>query len=381
MFIHVLKNKLKVLFRSKEIIFWTLIFPIVLGTFFKLALADISKEEEFNPIKIAIVEDDVLNEEKKLKEIIESLSKDDENQVFELTHIQEKEEAKELLQKGDIEGFVVMNEEKKADIIVKESGIEQTIIKYVIDEYYQMTSVANQAITYNPQVLYNGTLDMLKESKDYLDNKSKDNIDYCVNYYYTLIAMACIYGGFFGIEAVKETEANLSKRAARVSVSPVHKLKMLSANLIAGFIIQYLEILALLAYVIFVLGGDFGTNTVWVLLLSLVGCLAGTSFGMFLGVANKKNENMKVGILIAITMACCFFAGMMGSAQTKHSFEKLIPLIKYNPVSLITDGLYSLYSYSTLDMYFEKLICLIIFSAIMLGLSYVFIRRKRYDSI
>ena len=381
MFIHVLKNKLKVLFRSKEIIFWTLIFPIVLGTFFKLVLTDVSKEEEFDPIKIAIVENQELNEEENLKQIIEDLSKNDENQVFNLTHLQEKEEANKLLQKGEIVGFIIMNEDKKVDINVKENGIEQTIIKYVIDEYYQMTSVATQAISYNPQVIYDGTLDMLKESKEYLNNKSKDNIDYCVMYYYTLIAMACIYGGFFGIEAVKETEANLSKRAARVSVSPVHKLKMLSANLIAGFIIQYIEILVLLAFVIFVLGGDFGTNIIWVLVLPLFGCLAGTSFGMFLGVANKKNENMKVGILIAITMTCCFFAGMMGSAQTKHNFEQLIPAIKYNPVTLITDGLYSLYSYTTLDMYFEKLICLIIFSAIMLGLSYVFIRRKRYDSI
>ena len=362
-------------------IFWTLIFPILLGTFFNLALSNLATAQNFNPIKIAIIDNANLNNEQNLKNIINSLSKDNEDQVFETTYTENLDEAKEMLKQDKISGFILMNENGKVDINVKENGINQTIIKYVIDEYYQMTNVATQAIQYNPQVLSNGVLNLLSESKDYLNNKSNDNLDYCVNYYYTLIAMACIYGGFFGLEAVKETEANLSKKAARVAVSPVHKVKALFANLLAGFVINYLEILILLAYVIFVLGGDFGNNTIWILVLSLFGCFAGSSFGMFIGVSNKKDENGKVGILIAVTMACCFFAGMMGTPQIKYELEKVVPFIKYNPVSLITDGLYSLYSYTNLNMYFEKLIAITIFSIIMFGLSYLFIRRKKYDSI
>lgn len=102
MFIHVLKNKLKVLLRSKEIIFWTLIFPIVLGTFFKVALSDISKEEEFKAINIAIVENEVLKEEKNLNEVIESLSKEDDKQVFKLKRTESKDEANKLLDKDEI---------------------------------------------------------------------------------------------------------------------------------------------------------------------------------------------------------------------------------------------------------------------------------------
>ena len=49
-------------------------------------------------------------------------------------------------------------------------------------------------------------------------------------------------------------------------------------------------------------------------------------------------------------MACCFFAGMMGTPQIKYELEKVVLFIKYNPVSLITDGLYSLYSYTNLNM-------------------------------
>lgn len=378
---HVLKNKLKVLLRSKSLIFWTLIFPIIMASFFKVALSNIATSEEFDPVKIAVVQNQILDNEQNLKTVINQLSEKNENQVFETTYTEDEEKASNMLKDNENAGYIIMDENGKVDVRVKENGIEQTIIKYVIDEYYQTASAANQIINFKPQVIYDGTINLLSESKEFVKDKSSDKLDYCVNYYYTAIAMACIYGGFFGLEAVKETEANLSKRAARVSIAPVHKLKMLFANILAGFIIQYIEILILVAYIVFVLNGDLTNNVLWVLLLSLAGSFAGTTFGLFIGISNKKDENAKVGILIAITMTCSFFAGMMGAPQIKYTMEKSMPFIKYNPVSLITDGFHSLYSYTTLDMYFEKLICIAIFSIIMIALSYVFIRRKKYDSI
>lgn len=378
---HVLKNKLKVLIRSKSLIFWTLIFPIIMSSFFKLALSNIAKAEEFDPVKIAVIQNVTLENEGNLKSVINQLSEKNENQVFETTYIEDEQKAIEMLKNEEIAGFIIMKEDGKVDVRVNENGIEQTIIKYVIDEYYQTSSAVGQMINFNLQIVHDGTLEILNTSKEYVKDNSNKNMDYCVNYYYTAIAMTCIYGGLFGIEAVKETEANLSKRAARVSISPVHKLKMLFANVLAGFIIQYAEILILLAYIVFVLKGDLTNNVSWILLLSLVGSFAGTAFGLFIGVSNKKDENAKVGMLIAISMICSFFAGMMGAPQLKYTMEKSMPIIKYNPVSLITDGFHSLYSYATLDVYFEKVISIVIFSIIMIGLSYIFIRRKKYDSI
>lgn len=381
MFKHLLINKLKVLLRLKTLIFWTLFFPIILASFFKLALSNISKAGEFEPIKIAVIKNEILENEKNLESVIKQLSIENEKQVFETSYIEREEEANKLLQENKIEGYIIMQDNKKVDVKVKENGIEQTIIKYVIDEYYQTTSAGNHMVDFNYNVLFDGTINLLNESKEYIKEKPSDKIDFCMNFYYTAIAMACIYGGFFGIEGVKETEANLSKRAARVSISPVHKLKILFANIVAGFLIQYLEILILIGYIFIFLGGQFGNNLIWVLLLSLFGSFAGTSFGVLIGISNKKDENFKTGILIAITMTCCFFAGMMGTPMVKYSIEKSIPIVRYNPVSLITDGFHALYSYNTLDVYFEKVISILVFSIIMIGFSYIFIRRKKYDSI
>ena len=40
MFFHMYKYRLKTLFNQKEEFFWILLFPIILGTFFFLAFAD-----------------------------------------------------------------------------------------------------------------------------------------------------------------------------------------------------------------------------------------------------------------------------------------------------------------------------------------------------
>jgi ABC-2 type transport system permease protein len=105
------------------------------------------------------------------------------------------------------------------------------------------------------------------------------------------------------------------------------------------------------------------------------------SLGMLVGVSNKNNEEAKMGILVSVTMTCSFLAGMM-FLQMKYIVAENVPLLaKINPVSMITDGLYALYYYDTLDRYIFNVISLIIFSIIMITLSYIFIRRKKYDSI
>lgn len=48
---------------------------------------------------------------------------------------------------------------------------------------------------------------------------------------------------------------------------------------------------------------------------------------------------------------------------------------------MITDGFYSLYYYDTMTRYYNNIISLAIFSAIMIIISYIFIRRQKYDSI
>ena len=113
----------------------------------------------------------------------------------------------------------------------------------------------------------------------------------------------------------------------------------------------------------------------------MVGNLAGIALGVVIASIFRVSEGAKTGITIAVTMFFSVFSGMMG-VTLKYVIDKNVPIInKLNPVNMITDGLYSLYYYNTLDRYFRDIIYLIIFIIICLLISFVSLRREKYDSI
>ena len=207
MFKHLFINKIKVLLKNKAMLFWALIFPFVLGTFFKLALGNVGESFEMKVISIAVVDNQYYKENKIFKNVISSLSEKNENQLFETKYTTESE-AIALLNDEKIEGYIKIDENNNAQMVVNENGINETIIKSVLDEYYQMSSVTVQMMEYNPEVIYNGVLETLYKEKNYILDDSNENIDFSINYFFTLIAMTCLYGSLIGIEVIKDCEAN-----------------------------------------------------------------------------------------------------------------------------------------------------------------------------
>lgn len=381
MFNHLFFNKLKILLNNKSMLFWSLIFPFVLGTFFQLALGNIDEEFEMEVIPIGVVDNQYYQDNEKLKEVISSLSEENENQLFDTTYVDETE-AKKLLNNEEIAGYIILNENNNPQMVVKTSGINQTIIKSVLDEYLQLSSASSTIINYNQEVIYNGILESLQNNTNYVVDNSNEKIDFSINYFFTLIAMTCMYGSLIGLEVIKDCEANLSKKGARICMAPVNKFKMILSSLLAGYIIQLVALTLLFLYLIFVFNVNFGNQIFPTLILAMVGCLAGTSLGTFIGVSNKKSEGFKIGVLISVIMACCFFSGMMGVIDIKVYFDETFPLLaKINPVNIITDGLYSLFAYDNLDVYYNCLQRISTFSLLFIVLSFMFIRRKKYDSI
>ena len=62
----------------------------------------------------------------------------------------------------------------------------------------------------------------------------------------------------------------------------------------------------LFIYTIFVLKVDYGTNLSLIILLGIVGSLAGLSMGVAIGTVLKTNDNIKTGIIISVTMLRLF---------------------------------------------------------------------------
>ena len=395
MFIHNFKYTLKTLFINKMLIFWTFAFPIILGTFFNLAFSNIENSEKLDIINIAIIdnEDLKLDENKGIKEAFEQLSDEqNEDRLFYTQYVSE-EKAKELLENDEISGYLII-EENKPKTVIKTNGINETILKYVTEQIMQTTKIvedlATEKITkeiqsgnikIDYQKIYQDVLDIASQDNVKIKNISNTNLSYTMIEFYTLIAMTCLYGGILGMTSINNSLANMGEVGKRTSVAPISKGKVIISSLLASYITQLIGLAILFAYTIFALKIDYGTNLPLIILLSLTGSLAGLSLGIAVATLVKSNENVKTGILIAVTMFGCFLSGMMGITM-KYIVDKNIPIVnKLNPASMITDGFYSLYYYDTFDRYFFNIASLLIFSGILILISVRGLRRQKYDSI
>ena len=134
MFTHNFKYTFKTLLKNKALIFWTFAFPIILGTFFNMAFSNITKSEKLDIIKIAIVDNEDFKNNEIFSEAFKTLS-DEKNsdQLFETKYVNE-DKAKNLLDDDKIDGYMKLVDDNPS-IVVSKSGINQTIFKFVTEEY------------------------------------------------------------------------------------------------------------------------------------------------------------------------------------------------------------------------------------------------------
>lgn len=393
MFIHNFKYAFKTLFKNKMLIFWTFAFPIILGTLFNMAFSNIENSEKMQIINIAIIQNEDFENNEAFKTSFEELSDEkNEDRLFNTQYLAE-EKAKEMLSKGEIIGYMKL-EENKPILTFASSGADETIFKYVTEEIEQTSDLiqnlseteiqkeiasGNYNIDYDK--IYNKVLELTKEDNVKLKNVSNDNLSYTMIEFYTLIAMTCLYGGMLSMVSINQTLANMSNKGKRIAVSPTKKGTIILSSLLASYIAQLIGLAILFVYTLLVLKVDYGDNTGLIILLAMAGSFTGLTLGTFVGTLFKTNENAKTGILIAFTMLGCYLSGMMGITM-KYVVDKNVPIInQINPASMITDGFYSLYYYDTLNRYWTNIVSLLIFAFVLIAISFFSLRRQKYDSI
>lgn len=388
MFGHNFKYTFKVLMRSRMLLFWTFVFPLVLGTMFKLAFSNIENSEKLNVIPIAIVDNEDFQGNEAFRQTFETLSDESgDEQMFDAVYVS-KGEADTLLSDGKVDGVLCMQGETP-EIFVHENGINQTILQYVVDEILHTSAIVETRVTNalaqgtmpDVEALYKNVLEQMTGGKPQLVDASRANLSYTMIEYYTLIAMTCLYGGILGMTALSRNLPNMGNLGKRTAIVPISKAKTMFSSLLAAYCTQLIGLAILFVYTIFVMKVDYGENLPYVILLALAGSLAGLTLAIMVTTVVKTGENGKLGILIGITMACCFLSGMMGITM-KYIIEKHVPFLdKINPAAMITDGYYALYYYGVDKRFWMDVASLGIFSIVMLLVSAQGLRRQKYDSI
>ncbi len=392
MFIHNFKYSLLLLLKNKSLVFWTLAFPLIMCFLFNMAFSEIAeKSGKSEPVDIAVINDEGFRGNLIYKETLKILGEGD-SKVFNIQYVS-SDKAKELLKDDKIAGYLSVKDDD-VKVVVNSTGIEETIFSYIIDEIKSDISVIKDLVeskvnqemqsgnmNVDSERIYNDVSSKVFDFDVNIKNDSSGNMSYIMIEYYSLIAMACMYSGLFSLTLIGYKLADITAVGKRTSVSSSKKGGMLLGSLSAAFLVQLFGLVLLYLMMIFYVKVDFGNNLPLIILISILGTIAGLTLGIVVDIFFRMSENAKTTAFVGIVMACCFLAGMMGVTM-KNVIDKGFPILNMiNPVAMITDGLYALYYYNSTDRYIIDAASLVIFSVVMLILSWRRLRRQRYDSI
>lgn len=421
---HILLN-----LRERTMVFWTLAFPLLLGTFFYFGLGGIDAASQFEPVPVAVLreaETDTNTEDaaqigaevsqadgaaaqagaadqeavqKKAKaaqldRFLDAISGDLVEPQYDLT----EEEADAALEDGTIGGILDARGEDP-ELILGKSGLESSILKALMDSYEKqsgiMLDIQNRA---QEQAAEAGNYvteasEAAEASADSSDSETRTSYVKSVSlggrevsssapYYFALAAMACLYMCFLGETAARRTQANISEMGKRLSVSPVHRLKLVLSNGLSAYLIALVNITIIMLFLTKVVKGiDLYYRPGYAVLICMMGCLIGVSFGVLIESIGTWSQNIRTAILIGSSIFCAFLAGLMISSM-KDIIEKHIPwLNRINPAALIADSFYCICVYDDMSRLRLNLILMGIMSAVFLLAAWLMTRRTRYDSL
>ena len=377
MVFHLYISKLKCLFRNKENIFWSYVFPIALVTLFYFAFTNLFSSSDLKTINIAYIQD--ANETDYLKDVLDTAEISKELPLFKVLYT-DIEEAGKALEDDEIVAYIVNGEEPK--VYVKRNGMSQTIVKSFIDNYNRGAYTIQAILSKNPQAMSQGLLDDVMDYKSFTTEvKNGAEPDVTIIYFYALLAMTCLMAANWGLDEVVNIQGNRSNRGARINVSPIHKMKLLLINMSAAFTAHAGSIALMLLYMLKVLGIGFGDKMPQLILSCFIGEIMGLFLGATIGVWVNKSPGVQGAIATAIIMGGSFLSGMM-YVDMKYIIAKNAPILSYvNPVNLVSDSFYSLYYYDNFDRFYMNISILVIMIVVLGVASYLGLRRKSYASI
>lgn len=377
------KYELRRLLRGREMLFWTLLFPIILGTLFHIVSENINATTiEEIPVAVVGGNDDspVANA---FHSVVEQLSTGEDAFLRPTTNLT-MDEAREELANGEIEGIFHIQEDEVRLLITRE-GIVPSILAMVSDRFMQVNHTAETIATSHPQLIEEIMANFFEElaiNQELQVGRMELLANPLAIIFLSFIAMALLNGAYYGYAQANELQADMSALAARRAMASMKKLPMVLANFFAAVTLQFFIISFVLVYYHLVIGIDFGTQIGFVLLTVFFGSLLSVSFGIFFGAVFKGGEEKtRDSILQTIIMGLTVLAGMI-SPQMRSIVRGVAPLFDViNPAAMIVDAFASLSMFANHAPFFQIIFRMLLATTVFCAGSVVLLRGNRYDSI
>lgn len=360
--------------RDSGNMFWGFFYPIILACFFFIAFGHLGTES-WTEIPVAYV---AAQEET----VFDSFLDEMDGKLLAVRKMG-AEEARRALADSTVEGIIYASEKGDApSLSVGKSGLRETVLAMVLDAYVKNSAMMQDIACTHPEKLQ-AAMQTLESDASHirtvtLGGKTYDTV---LEYFFSCFAMMCFFGCFMGAKLGAENAANVTPLAARRSISPEQKSLAVLQDLLVGISIQFVNALAFLVFLRFVLGISLNGNFLGMALISLLGSMTGVSLGIVVGSSAKLSDGMKTSILVALPLFLCFLAGLMVGSM-KYIVEEHFPLVnRINPAALISDALFFLNVCNDAHALTVRLLLLLTFACVMTIWAFCSLRRTRYESI
>lgn len=380
MFFHQYKYRIKYFLKTPTILFWAFFFPLILGTLFRAGFGDAMLNlGVMDSIPVAVVMEEESIENQTLLSTLSSVSYSTKTPMFKITETT-KEEADQMLSSEAVNGIIKLAD--TVELYVSDSGLQTNILKQFLDQYSRMSKTIEDIARNNPQDLPKALLLLQSEAQNIVKiSLNGKNTNGFIQFFYSLIAMACMFGSYLGLNNSKDIQGNQSAVAARRCITPTNRLKLILADSSAALTIHFLELTVVWLYLRFVLGIPIGDQPLLFLLTVFLGSVIGIAYGQFIGSISKGHEALRISIVTSVSLLLSFLSGLMID-KIKYIVEANFPILnRINPAALITDAFYSLTVFSDYSRFISNLVSLAIIATIFIIGSFLILRRERYDSI
>lgn len=437
MFLRNIKYEIQLNTRTKEVLIWMVLFPILLGVFYKFAFGNLGRE--MRAIPVAVVE----NTEDRMFHMMYKKVDESTGGMLDAVYCPE-EEAYEKLNNGEVAGVIIIDPadgsapaasedtafmaeifgadwdkrtdfsdisemlknaslsgtewsaimdrmketyagETRISLKIRKNGSEQSTLKNYIESFIGMKKMARDIWNASSGGEENNAIESIEEIMNGATITSvplsKGNRDPLAMYMYNLIAMVSIFGTLAAMHISINSQANLSAIGMRRSCAGTSKSMIILPGLIGTYITHSACVMISITFLRFVLGVDFGDKLPLVYLTGICGAVMGVSLGFFVGSIGRLSEGAKTGIMMAVNMSLCFLSGLMIDSIRAVIAMKMPIINDLNPVAVICDALYYLNMDADLSRYLWKLLSMGIFTLAFIVLGILMTRRQKYASL
>ena len=200
-------------------------------------------------------------------------------------------------------------------------------------------------------------------------------------YYYATVVMGVMFNILTGISIIEDTQADVSKGAMRVSVTPEKKTSILIQSFLAKFIVSNVLTLLQLVIMNYVFKVPVGNRVGQLILFVAVANLFALSMGEFLGLFLRGKINERQNKANALLMISVFLSGEM-VCELPGILQVKAPIVnEINPATVLNFALYKLVYYENLEGFYYNMVKILVVTIILLVISILKMRRQRYASV